>query len=79
MSPFDRVHRFNSVLLAEAKLHVGKSRTGLYAKLWSTSVIREAIKKRNALCRTITDNWAEHLEACAATRKLLEEARQKKW
>ncbi len=31
------------------------------------------------LRRTNTDNRAEYLEACAATRKLSEEARQKKW
>ncbi len=32
----DRVHRFNSVLLAAAKLHVGKSTAGRYTKPWST-------------------------------------------
>ncbi len=36
-------------------------------------------KRRNALHRTITDNRAEYLEACAATRKFSEEARLKKW
>ncbi len=42
-----------------------------------TSELREAIKKRNALRRTVADNRAEYLEACAATRKLSEESRQK--
>ncbi len=79
MSVSDRVHRFNSVLLAAAKLHVGKSKAGLYTKLWSTPELREAIKKRNALRRTVADNRAEYLKACAATHKLSEEARQKKW
>ncbi len=32
-----------------------------------------------ALRRTTTDNRAKYLEACTATRKLSEEARQKKW
>ncbi len=41
--------------------------------------LREAIKKRNALRRTVADNRAEYLEVCAATRKLSEESRQKKW
>ncbi len=45
----DRVHRFNSVLLAAAKLHVGKSKAGRHTKSWSTPELREAIKKRNAL------------------------------
>ncbi len=49
-----------------------------YTKPWFNPDLREAIKKRNALCRTIRDNRAEYLEACAATRKLSEEARQKK-
>ncbi len=44
----DRVHRFNSVLLAAAKLHVGKSKEGRYTKPWFTPDHRDAIKKRNA-------------------------------
>ncbi len=41
---------------------------------WSTPELCSAIKKRNALSRTISDNQAE---ACAVTRKLSEEACQK--
>ncbi len=74
-----RTHRFNSALLAAAELHVGKSKAGRYSKPWSTPELREALKKGNALRRTITDNRAEYLEACTATRKLSQEARQKKW
>ncbi len=37
------------------------------------------MKKQNALRRTITGNRADHLEACAETRKPPEEARRKKW
>ncbi len=73
----DRVHRFNSVLLAAAKLRVGKSNAGRYSKPWSTPELREAIKKRNALRRTAADNRVKYLEACAATRKLSEESRQR--
>ncbi len=76
---FDRVHRFNPILLAAAKFHVGKSKAGRYTKPWSTPGLREAIKKRNALRRTVADNRAEYLEACAATHKLSEESRKKKW
>ncbi len=75
----DRAHRFNSALLATANLHVGKFKAGRYTKPQSTPELREAIKKRNALRRTVVDNRAEYLEACAATRKHSEEARQKKW
>ncbi len=78
MSLSDRVHRFYSALLAAAKLHGGKSTAGRYTKPWSTPELREAIKKRNELRRTVADNRAEYLEACAATRKLSEESRQKK-
>ncbi len=35
--------------------------------------------KRNALRLMVADNRAECLEACAATHRLSEEARQKKW
>ncbi len=64
------VHRFNSVLLATTKLYVGKAKAGRYTKPWSTPELREAIKKRNALRRTISDNRDEYLEVRAATRKL---------
>ncbi len=79
MSLRDRVHRFNSALLAANKLHVGKSKAGRDTKAWSASELREAIKKRNALRRTTTDNRAECLGPSAATCKLPEEAHQKKW
>ncbi len=79
MSLRDRAHRFNSALLAANKLHVGKSKAGRYTKAWSASELREAIKKRNALRRTITDNRTECLGLSAATCKLLEEGHHKKW
>ncbi len=79
MSLSERVHRSNSAPLAAAKLYVGKSKAGRYTKPWSTPELREATKKRNTLRRTVADNRAEYLEACATTRKLSEEARQKKW
>ncbi len=52
---------------------------GRYTKPRSTTELPEAMKKRNALRRTITGNRADHLEACAETRKPPEEARRKKW
>ncbi len=54
------------------------SKAGRYTKPWFTPKLREEIKKRNALRRTIADNRAEYLDACAETLKLAEEARQKK-
>ncbi len=56
-----------------------KSKAFRYTKPWSTPGLREAFKKRNALRRTVADNRTEYLEACASTRKISEEARQKKW
>ncbi len=44
---------------------------------WPTPELQEAVKRQNALRRTITDNRAEYLDACASIRKLSEEARQK--
>ncbi len=79
MSLRDRARRFNSTLLKAAKKHVRKSKTGRYTKPQSTSELREAIKKRNGLRRTITGNRADYVEACAETRKLPELVRYKKW
>ncbi len=36
MSLHDRVHRFNSALLAAAKLYMGKSKAGRYTKPFFT-------------------------------------------
>ncbi len=75
----DRIRRLNSTLISAAKTRVGKSKIGRYTKPWSTLELRVAIKRRNTLRRTVTENHTEYLEASTEVRQLTEEARQTKW
>ncbi len=59
----DMVNRFDSVLRAAAKLHVGKSKAGRCTKPWSTPALHGEIKKRNALRKTIADNRAQNRDS----------------
>ncbi len=70
MSLRHRALRYNSALLTAAKLQVEKSKAGRFTKPSSTPELRDAIKKQNALCRTITGNRVEYLEGRAEARKL---------
>ncbi len=75
----DRVLRLNSTLISAAKTHIGKSKIGRYTNPWSTPELRAAVKRRNNLQRTVTENRTEYLEASTEVRKLTEEVRQTKW
>ncbi len=79
ISPRDRVLRLNNILILAAKTHVGKSKIGRYIKPWSTPELLAAIKRRNNLRRTVTENRTECLEASTKVRKFTEEARQTTW
>ncbi len=58
---------------------MGKSKPGRKTKPWSTPALRDAIKQRNTLRRTVQANRVEYLAACGEVRRLSEEARRGKW
>ncbi len=66
------------MISATAK-HVGKSKPGRKTKPWSTPALRDAIKQRNTLRRTVQSNRVEYLAACFEVRWLSEEAFRAKW
>ncbi len=74
----DRVLRLSSTLISAVKTHVSKSKIGRYTKPWSTPELRAAIKRRNNLRRTVTENRTEYLEASTEVRKLTENVQQTK-
>ncbi len=74
-----RIRRLNRAMISAAAKHVGKSKPDGKTKLWSTSALRNAIKQRNTLRRTVQSNRVEYLAACGEVRWLLEEARRTKW
>ncbi len=52
----DRALKLNSTLISAAKTHVGKAKLGRYTKPWTTPELRVAIKRRNNLRGTVTEN-----------------------
>ncbi len=74
-----RIRRLNRAMISAAAKHVGKSKPGRKAKPWSTPAVRDAIKQRYILRRTVQSNRVEYLAACGEVRRLSEEARRAKW
>ncbi len=74
-----RIRRLNRAMISAAAMHVGKSKPDSKTKPWSTSALRDAIKHRNTVRRTVQSNRMEYLAACGEVRRLSEEARRAKW
>ncbi len=74
-----RISRLNRTMISAAVKHVGKSKHGRKTKPWSTPALRDAIKQRNSLRRTVQSNRVEYLAACSEVMRLSEEARRAKW
>ncbi len=66
-------------MISAAAKHAGKSKPGRKTKPWSTPALRDAIKQRYTLIRTVQSNRVEYLAACGEVRRLSEEARRNKW
>ncbi len=74
-----RIRRLNRAMISAAAKHVGKSKPGRKTKTWSTPALRDAIKQRNTLRRTVQSNRVEYLAEWSEVRRLSEEARRAKW
>ncbi len=48
-----RIRRLNRAMMSAAAKHVGKPKPGRKTKPWSTPALRDAIKQRNTLRRTV--------------------------
>ena len=51
-------------MLSAAKSFVGQAKVKADGKSWMTKEVREAVKRRNSLRRTISANRVEWVEAC---------------
>ncbi len=58
-----RIRRLNSVLISATAMHVGKSKPGKKTKPRTTPPLRDAIKLRNNLRRTVQSNQEDYLAA----------------
>ncbi len=74
-----RIRRLNRTMISAAAKHVGKSKPRSKTKPCSTPALRDAIKQRYTLRRTVQSNRMEYLAACGRVRRVSEETRRSKW
>ena len=75
----EEVDRFTKALLDSATTHVGKIKPSKKRNSWMTPTVRAAIRKRNALRRTIKTHRKEWMEACKEAREETVKAKEDAW
>ena len=66
-------------ILKSANKNIGKKKVSYQSKPWMTSEIKEAIRKRNELRKTVSQNREEWIEACRTTSELVTERKKEMW
>ena len=78
-APIDVRTRFlNDAMLSAAKAHIGKVKASTNSKEWLSKEIREAIKLRNRLRRSIASNRKEWITACREVQSMIRESKEEK-
>ena len=75
----NRVLRFTDILTAVAEKHVGKSKPKRHTKPWLTPIVKQKIKLRNRLRRTVKDNRVQWIEACRDVNESIRIAKEERW
>jgi ribonuclease HI len=71
--------QFCRILLEAAEQCVTRVSVAAERRPWMSREVREAMKRRNRLRRTVRENREEWLDACRDVRELVEAARKRKW
>ena len=71
--------KLRKTILKSAKDHIGKKKITQHTKAWLTPEIKESIKKRNELRKTVAQNRTEWIEACKSTAELITEKKKELW
>lgn len=71
--------RFRKLVLAAARKHVGKKKVTDKAKCWMTADIKEAIKRRNELRKTVANNREEWINSCREVAAMITEKKRENW
>ena len=74
-----KVNTFNEALISAAKLHVRKVKPCKKKQSWMTPKVRNLIKSRNILRKSIKKKRKEWLAACTDVTIAKREARQEQW
>ena len=67
------------IIIEAANRHIGKKKITTENKAWLTPEIREAIKERNRLRKTLIDNREEWTEAGRKVSEMIKEEKTKRW
>ena len=62
-----------------ANSFIGKVKSSANGKAWMTRDLREAVKFRNSLRRTLGDNRREWVEACRSVQALIRKEKERRW
>ena len=66
-------------ITAAAMKHIGKKKVDRKNKSWMSDEIKEAIRERNELRKTISQNRKRWIEACKKVATMIREKKQKNW
>jgi len=75
----EMVRSFSETIVEAARTHVGMVRPGRRSGNTLTPELREAIRHRNSLGRTIGLNREQWRDACIRVRELVRETKQRRW
>ena len=62
-----------------ANKHIGKKKVTDDNKCYLTTEVKEAIRRRNALRKTVSDNREQWIEACREVLKMVKEEKERRW
>jgi len=65
--------------MKSARDHIGKKKITQHTKAWMSPEIKESIKKRNDLRKTVAQNRTEWIEACKSTAELITKKKKELW
>ena len=71
--------RLRKAILKSANKHVGKKKVAQRNRCEMTEEIKEAIRKRNHLRKSVATNREEWIEACKTTAEMIKNEKQKRW
>ena len=75
----ERAERFSSALISAAKTHVRKVKPSKKKQSWMTPKVRQLVRGRNILRKSIKTKRKEWMAACTEVAKAKREAREEQW
>ena len=71
--------KLRKAILKAAGKHIGKKKVNENTKSYLTQEVKEEIKKRNALRKTVGNNRNEWIESCQKVSEMIREEKERRW